>query len=262
MEGRKHMSINQITATREGLYGGPLSHGKRFHYVARLNGTQVATGETKEQALENAADELLGAFDKRTATIYASMQLDGTINTTREYAPGQVEFNYHRGPNGEGRSTMMSRLEIDGRAVSVAEFHKHYVESYRETIAALDTFTLAYIEAALWSSTDDNGEPMDANYSIEDLAPETLARMVEDCQRFQADTAGLLIDDNLFYWPSDGTGLDGRAGHDFWLTRNGHGAGFWNGDWIEPAGTKLTDAAKAFGEFNLYVGEGGKVEGQ
>jgi|TARA_R110000744_G_scaffold366338_1_gene475354 hypothetical protein len=22
-----------------------------------------------------------------------------------------------------------------------------------------------------------------------------------------------------------------RIGHDFWLTRNGHGAGFWDGDW-------------------------------
>lgn len=21
------------------------------------------------------------------------------------------------------------------------------------------------------------------------------------------------------------------AGHDLWLTRNGHGAGFWDGDW-------------------------------
>jgi hypothetical protein len=45
------------------------------------------------------------------------------------------------------------------------------------------------------------------------------------------------------------------AGHDFWLTRNGHGAGFWDGDWTEPAATILTNAAKAFDECNLYLGD-------
>jgi hypothetical protein len=41
------------------------------------------------------------------------------------------------------------------------------------------------------------------------------------------------------------------TGHDFWLTRNGTGAGFWDGDWFE--GEKLTEAAKAFGNFDLMV---------
>lgn len=39
----------------------------------------------------------------------------------------------------------------------------------------------------------------------------------------------------------------GRAGHDFWLTRNGHGAGFGDGDWPEEAGEKLSEAARSFG---------------
>jgi hypothetical protein len=51
----------------------------------------------------------------------------------------------------------------------------------------------------------------------------------------------------------------GRAGHDFWLTRCGHGAGFWDGDWPEPYATMLTDAAKAFGEVDLYVGDDGMI---
>ena len=44
------------------------------------------------------------------------------------------------------------------------------------------------------------------------------------------------------------------AGHDFWLTRNGHGAGFWDRG-LGEAGKKLTDAAHAFGECNLYLGD-------
>jgi len=52
-----------------------------------------------------------------------------------------------------------------------------------------------------------------------------------------------------------------RAGHDFWLTRNGHGAGFWDGDWPDDAGGRLTEASKKYGEFNLYVGDDGLIHG-
>lgn len=45
----------------------------------------------------------------------------------------------------------------------------------------------------------------------------------------------------------------------FWLTRCGHGCGFWDGDWSEPAATILTDAAHAFGNVDLYVGDDGKI---
>ncbi len=49
------------------------------------------------------------------------------------------------------------------------------------------------------------------------------------------------------------------AAHDFWLTRCGHGAGFWDGDWPEPAATVLDNAAKAFGNVDLYVGDDGQI---
>ena len=81
-------------------------------------------------------------------------------------------------------------------------------------IRELDKWTVQYIETALWSSTDesreDGGDPMDDNYSLEDLAPETLAAMVADCDRFR-DVAGEMLDEH-----HDPT----MAAHDFWLTRN------------------------------------------
>ena len=112
----------------------------------------------------------------------------------------------------------------------------------------LDTFTRQYLTTALWSSTDGPDDtPMDRDYSIEDFSDEALAQAVEDCARFQAEHA-------------DDTGAhDGRAGHDFWLTRNGHGAGFWDGDWPEAVGERLTDAAHAFGETSPYVGDDGRI---
>ena len=118
---------------------------------------------------------------------------------------------------------------------------------------ALDAFTRAYIECALWSSMDNSNEqgggPLDLNYDITDIAPETLACMAADCADFQASNAEHLAD-----YP------DENAGHDFWLTRNGHGCGFWENDFSTPEHCEaLTAAAKARGSCDLYVGDDGKI---
>ena len=47
-----------------------------------------------------------------------------------------------------------------------------------------------------------------------------------------------------------------QAGIDFIFTRNGHGCGFWDGDWPEVLGDELTEIAKQFGELNCYVAYG------
>ena len=41
--------------------------------------------------------------------------------------------------------------------------------------------------------------------------------------------------------------------HDFWYTRNGHGTGFWDGDYEN--GKVLTDIAQSFGEVETYEGD-------
>lgn len=45
-----------------------------------------------------------------------------------------------------------------------------------------------------------------------------------------------------------------KLAHDFWLTRNNHGAGFWDGDWGE-LGDKLTELSEEFGSKDVYVGD-------
>jgi hypothetical protein len=116
-------------------------------------------------------------------------------------------------------------------------------------VADLDTFTTAYVECALWSSTTDDGTPLDDEHGPEDIARHTLKRMIRDCRAFQNANANDIESDR------------GRAGHDFWLTRNRHGAGFWDRSrWPDDAGARLTDAAHAFGECDLYVSDAGKIE--
>jgi len=72
--------------------------------------------------------------------------------------------------------------------------------------------------------------------------------MVADCAKFQSDNWDDIAEDVKL------------AGYDFWLSRNGHGAGFFDGDWDE-VGDKLQAIAAAYGEFNLYVGDDNQIYG-
>lgn len=130
-------------------------------------------------------------------------------------------------------------------------------------LSDLDSFTRAYIETALWSSTtgDDQGTPLNKDHDWRSLAPETLAKMRQDCALFQehyGPTIQAAIETGEV---KRGPDFDewGRAGHDFWLTRCGHGAGFWDGDWPDPMGDHLSDAARKCGNVDLYVGDDGRI---
>jgi hypothetical protein len=124
----------------------------------------------------------------------------------------------------------------------------------------IDEFTNGYLGCALWSSTDDNDTPLDSGHTVDDLAPDAIAKAVEDCERFQRENASLLetaYGEYAHYGNHHGT-AESRAGHDFWLTRNGHGAGFWDGD-LPKSGDSLTAAAKQYGESSPYVGDDGLI---
>lgn len=123
----------------------------------------------------------------------------------------------------------------------------------------LDAFTQAYLECALWSSTDNaddsGGKPLDENYEVDDIAVETLMEAKRECEDFQEANEELLS--QAYEHP----GYDEEsAGHDFWLTRCGHGAGFWDRG-LGEIGDKLTKACKPYGNVDLYVGDDGKIHG-
>jgi len=118
---------------------------------------------------------------------------------------------------------------------------------------SVQMFFNAYVEAALWSSTDETnengGEPLDKNYSELDLTEQCQGKMLEDCQKF--------YDAHSIKWLDDA-----GAGHDFWLTRNGYGEGFSS---RKPSvygehAKELYEAAKAFSAVYLYVTDSGEID--
>ena len=125
-----------------------------------------------------------------------------------------------------------------------------------DAASRLAAFVGGTIEAAVFTATDSDGEPPPEDVSEADFEPGTLRRIKADAAAFYAEHAALIVAANLAKDP--GCGPEAYAGHDFWLTRCGHGAGFWDGDWREPAATTLSEAARACGNVDL-VYEGGRL---
>lgn len=111
-------------------------------------------------------------------------------------------------------------------------------------------FVDAYLEAALWSSIGPDGEPLDRSFGVEDMTPETINKAIEDSNKFITENRELL----------ERHGNESQHGHDFWLTRNGHGAGFWDRGYGDDGDT-LTAAAEAdeFGEEYIVVDDDSKL---
>jgi hypothetical protein len=114
----------------------------------------------------------------------------------------------------------------------------------------LDAFTGGYIEAMYFADTGEGDQPS----SGAELALETRRRIILACQQFQRVNADLLTRayDRVGY-------SEARAGHDFYLTQNGHGAGYWDRDELDAdgLGDALTDAAKLYTAVDLYEGDNG-----
>lgn len=136
----------------------------------------------------------------------------------------------------------------------VVEKHIRLYYPWAEIVEDLDieAFIQSYLETALWCSCDLNAlsENCDDSleslgYEVEDIGDDFRKKSENDCRDF------------CEAHENDFRGNESQAGHDFWLSRNGHGAGFFDGDWED--GDKLQKAAKVYGSVDLYVGEDEKI---
>lgn len=123
-----------------------------------------------------------------------------------------------------------------------------------KTTPGLSEFVDHYLQTLLWSenvslSQDSALVPADSLFTVENLDLPGKFFVFESCIKFWA-SANELIDEENFA----GEYIQ-QAGHDFCLTRNGHGAGFWDGDWAEPAASQLTKMSEAAGTESLFAYE-------
>ena len=104
------------------------------------------------------------------------------------------------------------------------------------------TFLEAYFECMLWAD-----EPEGANLCLEDLDPQYNRQQTIEALGFFLKYEYAIGADNI-----------AQAGHDLWLTRQGHGAGFWDrGDLYKDLDSGynfadlLTEGAEALGHTDI-----------
>lgn len=107
----------------------------------------------------------------------------------------------------------------------------------------------AYITCALWSSTDDDSNPLDDNYTVDSFDKESLSKLRTHAIKFFADNIDLINQAENYSYD--------QAGHDLWLTENGHGTGFWDRG-LNEVGNKLTNLSENNEQY-IYVGDNGKL---
>lgn len=150
------------------------------------------------------------------------------------------------------------------------ETREEYADESRAIIAGADRFARAYLTAAMFTGVEyPDGHPdkdSDKEYDLDPagIKPDSIRDMLADCKAFQEKAADLLAEAysrDGYSHAESGAGPEDMAGHDFWLTRNGHGAGFWDRSALDAdgLGDKLTEVAKGFGESDLYRGDDGAI---
>jgi len=114
------------------------------------------------------------------------------------------------------------------------------------TPANLDAFTRGYLDCAEWLLDEET-----AREDITEWHETAIARAVEDCADFQESNAELLIE-----YGTECNRDDYCAGMDFYLSRNGHGAGYFDRG-NAPCFNKLQNAARIYSSAEPYLGDDG-----
>ena len=129
------------------------------------------------------------------------------------------------------------------------EFQMNTAGKIPVTFSDLDIFTRAYVTCMFWTNEDELPE----RASFGELAPESLCAIIQDCASFQRVNAGNLRGAYGLKPEYD----EAAAGHDFWLTRCGHGAGFWDRE-LGLTGDELTEACRHM-SIDVYLGDDGLI---
>lgn len=121
--------------------------------------------------------------------------------------------------------------------------------------ADVDAMVTGYLECQLWAQLDmsrdedGNNPTLDENYSLEDISPEYVDSVRSELAALVAEhplAVRMYLNSNVWqrgnaYATARATG--GQFGHDFYLTRERHGAGFWDRG-LGELGDYLTKLAK------------------
>ncbi len=122
----------------------------------------------------------------------------------------------------------------------------------------IETIVRSQLTSLLWSEGEEyieagefTGNFWDELYSEDDATPELVARLTEELAHWEPTSLEQLALDT--YAEHFGDSWAGQFGHDLALTRNHHGAGFWDRG-LGDAGDVLTAWAESLGTLHVFHG--------
>lgn len=180
---------------------------------------------------------------------------------------------------GDFRGAKLALANFNGAVVKGANFHNANMggvslteDQYKSIVgvplitdvgdtsfseAELNTFLDGYIDVAIWllpEWTEEEEEHDNPDWSGEyfdrgSISPAALESITNDARDFLSKAYPLVSADLS------------QAGHDFFLTRNGHGTGFWDRDEVwGPYATALSELSGTYGSQSLWPSYGGLNE--
>jgi hypothetical protein len=136
-----------------------------------------------------------------------------------------------------------------------------YLKLYEEFTTELNIKKImdSYLECAIWTEEERLEEENTEGYEgeIKDLIPEADLNI----HNFSDDSKIKAYEDIKLFLKYAGDSVDGideeQLGHDIWLSRNLHGAGFFDRGYDDDIEKRLMDSAHKIGGVDIYLGDDG-----
>lgn len=192
--------------------------------------------------------------EEATVTLFKVHMVDGDYDDGGAYWGGSGPLYCARDDEGKVQTFYRAESWEKAKAALLDDYPDLVV---RPKAFDLDAMVQAYLECALWASvvSDEDGNdchPLDDDYGVDDIAPNSLKEAERDCQDFVDLCTKEGINLNSIRMEPSG------IGNDFWLTRNHHGAGFWDRG-LGKVGERLTKVAYTFSSLDPYPGDDGLI---
>ena len=124
-----------------------------------------------------------------------------------------------------------------------------YFENFENSNHSIKEVLKYYLQCALWVEDYDEEVKDKTIYDFSDNAKEQAKSEIE----WFVDSCEYMTDDMF------GNTMDEDIGHDLWLSRNGHGAGFFDRDYTEEEEKTFMMLSKILGDVNIEIGDDGKI---
>ena len=159
------------------------------------------------------------------------------------------------------------------RRLKYIKFYENFDDESQKKSKNIQKIIDSYLECALWTDGEELEEQEKKNnqetYKIDDenWDESEIKDLIDDLDinihNFDEDSLIKTYLDIKKFLKIVGFAIDdideSDIGHDLWLTRNGHGSGFWDRGYDNDISDILTNAAKSLGSAYLFLNEQGKI---